>query len=480
MKGKWMPVIITSILILLLLPSSSGAWLSGHHDFQNTNFTSDYGPNPPLGILWKVNRAVFETDFLFNTPPLVHGNYVYDGAYSLSAYNKSNGKMLWNAKTGQPMDMIYYKNTVYVITGYAAHDSDSGVWAVNATTGKIKWKFVSDSMDNMSFSRNGFIWNDKLVVAIGNGWGNYTGGCYSNLTMSVGFFNLKNGKMTTYKIGAVHWVLPEIRAAYGYGNIYIDLPNYVYAVNLTTLKVLWKIKIFTGGRGFVRATIIVGHRKVFVPEKNYRWWNGNDSIVAINAFTGKILWKKITYYGSSDGTMFSYSPKYDEIFTLIRANETKFKWEGDTYYNYNLTALNGTTGKVVWATHDSKWIFGTVSIVPTPNRLYVDSREYIKGTDDFETTREVERVYNITNGKLICIFTVFKIDLPTAYERYPQISVSDGVIYIADNSYLIAIGHVDAGDSNNLYMSAGVITGIALAAIIAGVFIVRKRRNVKE
>ena len=473
MKDKWIWALSITLILFLLLPSSSGAWLSSHHDFQNTNSTDERGPEPPLGIIWKVDRGIWDTTGLLNVPPLVHGNYVYDGPYILSAYNKSNGKRLWNAPTGKPTDMIYYRNIVYVISGESAHTPNVGVWAVNATTGKIIWQFKDE---NRTISNNGFIWNNELVVAVGKEWG------YSNndtlrptkLNISIAFFNLNNGKMEMKKIDTIDWRSPYLRVAYEYGNIYIRAPNYVYCVNLTTFKLLWKANIKNFSGGYTRAIVIVGHGKVFVPHfvKIHKddWEN---EIVAINAFTGKILWKKQTDYGGEFGTMFSYSPEYDEIFTLIRVKGTK--------YEYNLTALNGTTGNVVWATRDPKWDFATVSIVPTSKYVYMDSRESIVDikNDTFVSTREVERVYNITDGKLAGIFTVFKTDMAWAYYRYPQISVSDGVIYIADNSYLIAIGHVDAMDPSNLYIGAGVSAGIVLTAIITWVFFVKRRNHTK-
>ncbi len=478
MKGKWMSGVILSLIIFLLLPTGSGAWLSGHHDFQNTNSTTEYGPEPPLGILWKVDRPIIDITELYNIPPLVHGDYVYDAIYNLSAYNRSNGKLLWIAETGQPTDMIYHKGVVYVISG-GPTNSLHGVWAVNATTGKIIWQFRRENPENMTLSNNGFIWNNKLVVATLNGFGqNPNSSLPSKFNMTIAFFNLNNGQTTMYKIDTFNWTPPYLMMAYDYGCAYIYSSGYVYGVNLTSFKVLWKVRIST--IGYVRAVIIAGHGKIFIPQfigvDNGK--NSANEIMAINAFTGKILWKRVTYYGADFGTMFSYSPLYDEIFTLVRANETKFENVGVTLYNYNLTALNGTTGKVIWAIHDSKWVFGTVSMVPTPDRLYVDSREYMKGndnSDDFDTTREVERVYNITNGELITVFTVFKRDVPQAYYRYPLISVSDSVIYIPDNSYLIAVGHVsEQGNLNGIY--AGTAVGVGLMAVIAGVFVVRKRK----
>jgi len=246
--------------------------------------------------------------------------------------------------------------------------------------------------------------------------------------------------------------------AYNYGNLYIEVPYKAFAFNMSTGRILWEHNI--GTLLYERAVVIVGHGKVFFPS-GYANISSHAKLIAFDAFSGRQLWEKNTYtYGDDMESILYYSPAYDMLFTLTYNN--KSSKDGP-----NLTAINGTTGKVVWSIRDKNWHYSSVSVVPSGRYIYVDTNMFLW----VKTSYEEINIYNITTGKRIYSFTVDSKGVNIFGDfQYPDISISNGVIYLPDCGVLYAIGtgEYQHGLSTVEYITIGitVIAGLAVAAAI--------------
>ncbi|NPA75868.1 MAG: PQQ-binding-like beta-propeller repeat protein, partial [Euryarchaeota archaeon] len=423
------------IFVLLLTPGVLGDWPSTHHDAQNTGATSESGPSPPFKVLWKqwmVNADVHTEN---NYAPVVHGNYVYDETRAnLTAYNRSTGKVVWSTAPGGETDLIYHNGVIYGIAGVYPTLISMYVCAVNATTGKVLWKITPQDLFSHPMPKNeswysyalisnqGVIYHNSLVIA---GIGNVS----SVPSLAVIFLNLSTGKISKMYSFRIHnyYDAEGVFLAYGYGNLYVEESNNAFAINMSSGKLLWRH--FLNNPGYDRAHVIVGHGKVFFPtgEKSNDAYN---EIIAFDAFTGKELWEKPTNYLESTIFILYYSPVYDELFTL--SYNTKSSRDGP-----NLTAINGTTGKVVWSIRDKNWHYSSVSVVPTGKYIYVDTTMLSFVKNSYQDIN----IYNITTGKRIYSFTVDSKGVNMFADfQYPDISISNGVIYLPDCGVLYAIG----------------------------------------
>jgi len=424
------------IFALLLTPGVLGDWPSTHHDPQNTGATSENGPSPPFKVLWKQLMVNCDSIGDNNYAPIVHGNYVYDETRAnLTAYNRTTGKVVWSTAPGGETELIYHDGAIYGITGENPVNTPMCASSVNATTGKVLWKITPRELFNHPMPKNeewgdryalisnqGVIYHNSLVIA---GIGNVS----SVPSLAIIFLNLSTGKISKmYSFGMSNYTdSMSIFLAYDYGNLYIEADKLAFAINMSTGKLLWKQTL--NNRGYERAHIIVGHGKVFFPS----WAYSSDcgKIVAFDAFTGRELWEK-PIYSYVDGlvSILYYSPIHDELFALTDNNES-------SRYGPDLTAINGTTGKVVWSIRDKNWYYSSVSIVSTQRYIYVDTSHL--SLTNFSSERIT--IYNISSGKLIYSFILHKKGSPIFEDiQYPDISISNGVIYLPDCGVLYAIG----------------------------------------
>ncbi len=482
MRYRWM-IGLAFAIILLFTPLSSGDWLSSQHDFQNTNSTDESGPEPPLKALWKEYVGGWDDPEMKNPPPVVHGNYVYMGHGCVIAINKTTGKVIWiNSDASRPSDILYYRGVLYTICDRFWSYDYNRVVAINATTGKTIWVFSPES----GISYNGYILNNKIVIVTSHKMEyKENNSPYMYVRINITFLNLKNGEIIKNVEVAknVHDVYAELMTAYGYGNIYIQTKYHIFCVNLTTLKIVWSKIFFTAG--YMRTNLIVGHGKVFVATPYYTETLNftsiplNTTIVAMDAFTGKDLWKFVTGYGADFGTMFSYSPKYDVLFTYTAGGHCNVR--GSTLVIYNITAVNCTSGKVIWSVRDPKWLFSEGSIVPTSKWVYIYSREFDEEKSEHGEggywMAEAIRIYNITDGKSVYRYVIKEgWNAIEYYYTYPQISISNDVIYLG-GYFSGAICHGRNLDNTNSIETSLAIGIIGIGGVIGAIFVIKKRKN---
>lgn len=130
---KLFPVILLFVS-LMSFGQSGSAW---HHYRGNNilNGVSQSTFSPPIRLLWK-----FKTGDEIKSSPIIAENKVFVGSMDGNLYTLDlKGKLLWKFKTEASIEAppLYYRGTIVV------GSMDGTVYAINASTGKLKWKFVT-------------------------------------------------------------------------------------------------------------------------------------------------------------------------------------------------------------------------------------------------------------------------------------------------------------------------------------------------
>ncbi len=139
-------------------------------DYTSENWTQYKGPNRngkidseyfknSIDILWQYNYVGGEP-----TPLIVYNDTIYFGTLSGNVYSiKEDGKLNWkiNIQGKITNSLAYYNNTIIAVTNSAV------VFGIDATNGKIKWKYNFENIKNIDSKYNIFypiIDNDKVYI----------------------------------------------------------------------------------------------------------------------------------------------------------------------------------------------------------------------------------------------------------------------------------------------------------------------------
>ena len=466
-KGKYLVLVI---LFLLFIPSvHAGNWDFYLHDTQNTSSTADNGPEPPLRPLWNPEKLRIECDWL---APIVHGNVVYlvrssqTTVFRVVAINITDGKILWvtdgkGIRTGA-WSAFYYHGLIFIDTGWYS-EPKCAVEAINATNGRVVWYrngifsantnpyknsiYFIERIENKSqiVSVDPFTGEEKHVVEIK--------GNLSNINEYIGISN---------------------------GNLYAfnDMDSIVdghslYAINLTTGKIIWRYDIENSLIYLQNSPMIMGEHMLYVPFRINGTIGLAAGVVAINKTTGKLMWRRITDPVYPDFQYkFAYSPEYHMI---VRANRS-----GD------LIAINSKSGKVIWDVNynsDKYKMTSWSEAVIAGNYIY----QYgivRKNPNDIQKLRHVGllRIHNISNGKL-----VYQLETPyqgtynegTSSLDLPDFAVANGLVFIPDG-YLYIFTHDNNTTNDNSTVMYASISSVVIGTIITAVFIIKKKRELRE
>lgn len=269
------------------------------------------------------------------------------------ALNGATGHLLWkrlmtNEAMGNP---VVVSNRLFLGTGNSnfsfrelinyAHGQPvmrgtgvSGVYALNAKTGSVLWHYntAGEDMPTPSYL-NGVVYEangsgNMFALQASNGsalWKTHIGG-FDSMSSPVAWTNVNTHK-------------PEVVASF-------SNPNQVVAVSGTTGKVLWRQTLpgaFDTGLGDEVPAVSVNHNLVLVnsvvnPKTSHGKMTVNLAMEAINATTGKVVWK--TKFGRG-----SMPPAFKAGVPLISGNTIYMNAPAtDTMH-----AINLTTGKVLWS-----------------------------------------------------------------------------------------------------------------------------------
>ena len=200
----------------------------------------------------------------------------------------------------------------------------SAYYALNAKTGKLVWEYHTKG-ENMPTP---VYYNNKLIFGNGDGY--------------IYGLNATNGKLL-WKIYIKSFV--SMSSATRYKNIVLlngTHPNYFYAVNADTGKLLWKVKpanCFSSSSGdgspaVSKSGIIVN--QIEIP--GLKAGTSRSEEIALKVSNGHIIWKKILGFGT-------IPPRNKDAVPMI--------YNGIIYTGSPVTekayAINLKTGKILWS-----------------------------------------------------------------------------------------------------------------------------------
>ena len=127
--------LLFSVLTVASQNVSADCWPSFRGDAQLTG-NAVARLSPPLRLLWS-----FKTEDAIKSSPVICNGAIYIGSNDGYLYALSfTGKLLWKFNAGSAIEAapLYLDKTIYV-------GSLEGVlFAVDATTGKLKWKYATE------------------------------------------------------------------------------------------------------------------------------------------------------------------------------------------------------------------------------------------------------------------------------------------------------------------------------------------------
>jgi outer membrane protein assembly factor BamB len=285
-------------------------------------------------LVWNYSTNCGYSDW---SSPAVANGIVYIGCginNNLSALDAKTGKLLWSVPTDSQVSssptvangMVYFNSGAIFSGGFY-------VYAVDAKTGALQWKFGTQGTSNF----------DTPVVADGRVYvgGGYPGedGLYA-LDATTGTFIWQFGNGLGCSPAAVTNGAALKRLVYVVCGS--SLINTVYALRAATGTVVWQ-QTLGGGSPWSPA---IANGVVYVaPEED-------GQLYALDANTGNVLWKAIA---TSSGS----SP--------VVANGVVYIGS----FDYSVYAFNASTGAQLWKYKTGKYVYSTPAVAN--GKVYIAS-----------------------------------------------------------------------------------------------------------
>jgi exopolysaccharide biosynthesis WecB/TagA/CpsF family protein len=321
----------------------------------------------------------YKTDGLLTCAPVVIDNKVYISSwedYTLYALNRRTGVLLWKftADGDLPFSPIIYKNTAYV------GSADGHLYAVDATTGKVKWKFASEQQK--SITTHPLIYNNAVIFGARDGrlysldrktgkklWSFQADEIPEDVTLraawpgqkgtyiessplvdnGVVYFGSFNGKMygVSATTGTKVWeyqtegAILSSPALSGHTLVVASEDSNVYAFRLPDKQLLWKARF----EHSIDATPAITGDTVIINTLD-------NELLALSLASGNVLWKNdvgtashsggaidgdTLYFGSSDSTLYAID---------IKSGKTKWAY----VVNQPIDAAPSISGNAVYFT----------------------------------------------------------------------------------------------------------------------------------
>lgn len=370
-------------------------WPTYGYDLQRTK-VSPYDHRPPYRRLWSVDAQ----DTLEFPPTAGYGNvYVAQQKGLFYALNGKTGKPVFKAKdfkrcaASSPTianGTIYQAYMDFVECGENDPNPTGFLIAMDARTGKEKWRFKGMPIESSPLLKDGILYF----------------GSWDNRIHAI---RAKNGKeIWSYDTGERVNTSP----AFSKGLIFAaNQAGSVYALNAKTGKLAWQAASGSsalGAREFFYASPTVAYGRVFIG-------NSDGTMFAFGAKTGKTLWARplgtYIYSAAAVWDQKVYVGTYDGKFFALDAATGDTKWEkelvsavhspptvmaGLVYVaacsscgseasrfvkmgDKDLTvAFNARTGKQVWSFPNGKY---AGPIIADQDRVYLTGRSILYGLE---------------------------------------------------------------------------------------------------
>jgi outer membrane protein assembly factor BamB len=267
-------------------------WPMFHHDLTHTGYSTSTAPNTNQ-TLWNHTTSSVESS------PAISDGIVFVGSddYKVYALNASTGALKWNYTTG---GSVYSSPAVANGIVYVG-SLDYKVYALNASTGALKWNYTTGNWVTSSPAvAGGIVYvgsTDCKVYALNGATGAYI---WSYTTS-----------------GSIYMSSPSVAGA----NVYVGSYDHrLYALNAATGAYIWN---YTAGSSVTSSPAAVGGI-IFVGSTD-----GN--VYALNASTGILVWSYTT------GGYASSSPAVAGGTVFIGSTDSR------------VYALNASTGALIWS-----------------------------------------------------------------------------------------------------------------------------------
>ncbi|MBV8253979.1 MAG: PQQ-binding-like beta-propeller repeat protein [Chitinophaga sp.] len=233
--------------------------------------------NSTLEATLNTGRVLFRRDtFRINPATAPAGNNNWDQVLQNTqrlpniAINKVKPRLVWTSNTGANIwksSPIIVNGKLYLATIDDENNTKSAIIAMEATSGKILWKFPTGNSIKHSLSYT----NGKILGTDAEG-----------MTYAL---DANTGKLLWQHDGGMRHLATYNSAGVVYKNTYITgAGNYMQALDINTGNPLWTNTAWSGGEGTPAAMTIFGN--AVITSSN---WN---ALFAHDLNTGKLLWKR--------------------------------------------------------------------------------------------------------------------------------------------------------------------------------------------
>lgn len=325
---------------------------------------SPYAHRPPYRVLWG-----FPGRTLVEFPPAVAFGRLYfannDGV--LFAVNAKTGKLVWRYRSGrvQASSPTVAGRTVFHTFLYRhnarGRGRDGELIAFNADTGAVRWRKQLAPSESSPLVHQG-----RVYV------GDWSGRVYA--------FDVRTGRLlwTFETDGEVKGGL----AASG-GRVFVgSYDNHLYSLNATTGKQLWRAATQErlGNRGRFYSTPAIAYGRVYIGATDGKvysfgaasgrllWSQGTGSYV----YSSPAVWERLVFAGSYDGQFYAFDAATGDVrwrFKGGKVSGSPTVMAGLVYFatlKGDSFALNARTGKRVWKFDDGRY----ASVVADAERVY--------------------------------------------------------------------------------------------------------------
>nr|AAU82844.1 serine/threonine protein kinase related protein [uncultured archaeon GZfos1D1] len=318
--------ILLALLMILILAQSAHAddWPMYMHDASRTG-ASDEIVEPPLELIWKYKHVEFSSS------PAVSGGVVYVGSYdnNIYAFDATTGSLKWKYETGD------YVTSSPAVSGGVVYvgSHDANIYALNAATGALKWKYETGDKIRSSPAVSGGI---VYFISLDDYW-------YA-LDAATGALKWKYD--TDYGGSGLS---PAVSGGIFYGELIGD----VIALDAATGVIEWKYDMNL----YNSVDFLVVSGDIIYVGSNYNVGSISSDLCALDAATGTLKWK--------------YEILEDNIELLAVSG-------GIVYVGsmVELYALDATTGALKWIYEPDFHLSSPLAI--SGDVVYVGSREIEK------------------------------------------------------------------------------------------------------
>lgn len=348
-----------------VVPREEGvAWPTFHYDASRVG-VSPYGHRPPYRVVWG-----FSGRSLIEFPPAVALGRLYfannDGV--LFAVNAETGKLVWRygSKRVQASSPTVFGRTVLHTFLYRPKQRerarDGELIAFDADNGKIRWRVHLAPSESSPLVHRG-----RVYV------GDWSGRVYA--------LDVRTGSLLwTFRTGG------EVKGALAAsgGRVFVgSYDHHVYALNARTGKQLWRTgsQKRLGNRGRFYSTPAIAYGRVYVGSTDGKmysfgaasgrllWSHRTGSYV----YSSPAVWKRLVFAGSYDGRFYAFDAATGDVRWRFKADGhisgSPTVMAGLVYFatlKGTAFALDARTGKRVWRFEDGRY----AAVVADSERVY--------------------------------------------------------------------------------------------------------------